>query len=108
MYLAFNSKVYFHESTPPEDTNVLWIQTSPVDRVVPTSALFVDSDINIVEESKQLLSIYKFEAIPQVKIFSATSQDWEVCVGAYTLVSNDGYVLKDSNGIYLVTKKGND
>jgi len=106
MYLAFNSRVYFHESISPEDTDVLWIQASPIDRIVPTSSLLVDSDTDFVEESKQLLSIYDFEIIPQVKIFSAESQDWEVCVGAYTLVSSDGYILKASEGAYLITKKG--
>lgn len=107
MYLAFNSQVHIHETEPPYSTDILWVQTPPVDRMVPTCSVFVKSATSTFLDSKQLLSIYKFEKIPQIRIFSNLTKQWEVCLGAYSVISSDGYVLRDSDGRYLITKKGN-
>ena len=107
MYLAFNSQVHIHETEPPYSTDILWIQTPPVDRVVPTCNVFVKSVSRRFSDSKQIVSIYKFEKIPQIRVFSNLTKQWEVCLGAYSVISSDGYVLQDLDGKYLITKKGN-
>ena len=103
MYLAFNTEVHFHETTPPTDTTKLWVQSHPLNRVIPSTSLFIDSRASVVAETQHLY-IYEFERTPTVLVYSADN-NWEPALDQYMLISSDGYVLKDSTGTYLTTRR---
>lgn len=103
MYLAFNSEIYFHETTPPDTTDVIWIQTCPTMRLVPTSAVLVGLT-EFIPESTQTLKIYEFETVPTLRVYSEVSNTWEITNVGVRLQTSDGYMLTDMNGLLITTK----
>lgn len=105
MYIAFTTPVYFHESVPPDNTDLLWILTNQVNRLVPTCSTHVSSSTPVIDVSKQLLEIYEFETLPEIRAYSQSSKQWETTTEGYKLISRDSYVLIDATGRYLITRR---
>lgn len=106
MYYAFTRQVHIDEIQPPSSQEVIWIQTVPESRLVPTTKLYQELGTSSIPESVQPLSIYKFTTTPEIKVYSPISNSWEVTEGGYILISVDNCMLVDIDGIHLITKKG--
>lgn len=103
MYLAFTNAVFFNETTPPDDTALLWVKGTPKKSFVPTTDLLL-GNAEFLQASKQSIEIYEFTSKPAVLAYSEESSQWESCSDGFILVSIDGYVLKTSDGMYLVAR----
>ena len=109
LYVTFQEDVHIDETTQPVDKNKLWVTTLPVGTIdITTSVMLPESmSSNVLTNEKFKIPIYKFENMPSVRAWSDEISEWEEVTldAVFIQVSSDNYILKGSDGLYLVPKE---
>lgn len=105
LYVTFPTDVHFDATTPPVNTNVLWVVTIPVGKLaITTDFTLPETRQKYIGGTSLSIPIYQFDADPVIKQWSEIDNCWtEIVFNA--LVSRDNYMLQDSNQLYLTVKE---